>query len=67
MFLTFWGDSGNKVSPHFHTNSEEMISYKKNWKISNGPAVREKNLNLINGETNKNRNRDLKFDKINAN
>ena len=26
LVLAFWGDSGKKVSHHFHTNSKEMMS-----------------------------------------
>ena len=26
--LAFWGDLGNKVSYHFHTNSKQMMSTK---------------------------------------
>ena len=64
LVLAFWGDSGKKVSHHFHTNSKEMMSTERATPsiMVQNKDLRNKDRKLIKRETNENRNQNSKFE-----
>ena len=62
LVLAFWGDSGKKVSHHFHNNSKEMMSTERATPSIMVQLLGTKIEKLIKREMNENRSQNSKFE-----